>query len=231
MLKQVVLILSIGLILTSQIWADTNNTSDSIPEGFVYIIDIDPSILQEVRYAGTNNFIGRQIDGYLQPTIIISQAAAKALSNLQAELKKVNKGLKIFDAYRPQKAVNHFVRWARNPEDTLMKAAYYPEVQKNELFKRGYIASRSGHTRGSTVDLTIIDLTTGAELDMGGPYDFFGELSHHNYPELTTEQRSNRAFLKSMMSKHGFRPYSEEWWHYTLRGEPYPETYFDFDVR
>ena len=201
------------------------------PEGFVYLSDIAPSIKQEVRYAGRDNFVGQPIDGYLSETIILSKPAARALVKVQEELRKANLSLKVYDAYRPQRAVDNFVSWARSASDTLMKRQYYPNVPKSELFKRGFIASKSGHTRGSTVDLTLIDLNTGEECDMGGPYDFFGPLSHHDYEALSTEQRSNRKFLKSIMSNHGFRSYSKEWWHYTLRGEPHPDTYFDFEVR
>ena len=201
-----------------------------VPDGFVYLSSAVPTIKQEVRYAGSDNFIGEPIDGYISESIVLSAEAGSALAKVQAELQKANLSLKVYDAYRPQRAVDHFVRWARVHTDTLMKAQYYPAVPKNELFKRGFIASKSGHTRGSTVDLTLIDLNTGVECDMGGPYDFFGPRSHHDYTELSTEQRSNRAFLKSIMSKHGFRSYAKEWWHYTLRGEPYPDTYFDFVV-
>ena len=207
------------------------SVSAQIPDGFVYLSDIAPSIKQEVRYAGRDNFVGQPIDGYLSGTIILSKPAARALVKVQEELRKADLGLKVYDAYRPQRAVDNFVSWARNASDTLMKRQYYPNVPKSELFKRGFIASKSGHTRGSTVDLTLIDLNTGEECDMGGPYDFFGPLSHHDYEALSTEQRSNRKFLKSIMSTHGFRAYSKEWWHYTLRGEPHPDTYFDFEVR
>jgi D-alanyl-D-alanine dipeptidase len=202
-----------------------------LPDGFVYLSDIAPSIRQEVRYAGTDNFIGKPIDGYESETIILTKEAGAALVKVQAELRKANLSLKVYDAYRPQRAVDHFVRWAQVESDTTMKTQYYPAVPKNQLFKLGFIASKSGHTRGSTVDLTMIDLKTGEECDMGGPYDFFGSLSHHDYDDLSTEQRSNRVFLKSIMSQHGFKAYAKEWWHYTLRGEPYPDTYFDFLVR
>ena len=212
------------LLLSTSVYAQ-------LPAGFVYLSDVAPSIRQEVRYAGTNNFIGKPIDGYDAETIILSKEAATAMLKVQEDLRKANLSLKVYDAYRPQRAVDHFVRWARVESDTLMKTQYYPAVPKNQLFKLGFIASKSGHTRGSTVDLTLVDLKTGTECDMGGPYDFFGPLSHHDYEDLSTEQRSNRTFLKSMMSKHGFRAYAKEWWHYTLRGEPYPDTYFDFEVR
>jgi len=201
-----------------------------LPDGFVYLSDIAPSIKQEVRYAGSDNFVGRPIEGYLSETIILSIRAARALVNVQKELQEANLGLKVYDAYRPQRAVDNFVSWSRSASDTLMKRQYYPNIPKSELFKRGFIASKSGHTRGSTVDLTLIDLNTGVECDMGGPYDFFGPLSHHNYENLSREQLANRKFLKSIMSNHGFRAYSKEWWHYTLRGEPYPDSYFNFEV-
>ncbi len=140
-------------------------------------------------------------------------------------------GLKLFDAYRPQQAVNHFVRWAKVLNDTLMKQSYYPDVPKSELFKRGYIASKSGHSRGSTVDLTLIDLDTGNELDMGSPYDFFGVQSHPFYKKITDKQRKNRMLLRRVMLKNGFKPYENEWWHFTLRDEPFPNQYFDFPVK
>ncbi len=222
-----IILLSICLLQLSLLEAQ----EDSIPKGFGYIHEEIPSIRYEIRYASNNNFIGTTIDGYINEVAILSNEALKGLSNVQKELESLGLGIKVFDAYRPQRAVNHFVRWARIPNDTLMKSIYYPDVPKNELFKRGYIASKSGHTRGSTVDLSFIHLDTQEELDVGGPFDFFGKLSHHDYKNITTEQRSNRAFMKAIMSKHGFRSYSEEWWHYTLRGEPYPDTYFDFVVK
>lgn len=212
------------LLLSTSVYAQ-------IPPGFVYLSDVAPSIKQEVRYAGSDNFIGKPIDGYHVEAIILSEQAAMALLQVQAELHKANLSLKVYDAYRPQSAVDHFVRWARVESDTLMKTQFYPAIPKSQLFKLGFIASRSGHTRGSTVDLTLVDLTTGVECDMGGPYDYFGQLSHHDYENLSVEQRSNRAFLRSTLSKYGFRAYAQEWWHYTLRGEPYPDTYFNFEVR
>jgi D-alanyl-D-alanine dipeptidase len=200
------------------------------PEGFVQIKDVIPNIKYEIRYFGSKNFLGRPVKGYEAPGAFLTKEAATALKSVQAELNKNGHGLKIFDAYRPQRAVNDFVQWARDLGDTINKRTYYPEVPKSELFKRGYIASKSGHTRGSTFDLTIIDLSTGKELDMGGPYDFFGEISHHNTTRITKAQQQNRTLLKSTMVKYGFLPYSQEWWHYTLKDEPYPETYFDFPV-
>ena len=201
------------------------------PDDFVYLLDLEPSIKIELRYFSNNNFIGKPIDGYHRSTIIVSKPTAIALQKVQNDLEKKGLGLKIFDAYRPQQAVNHFVRWAKVLNDTLMKQSYYPNVPKSELFKRGYIASKSGHSRGSTVDLTLIDLDTGNELNMGSPYDFFGVQSHPFYKKITDKQRKNRMLLRRVMLKNGFKPYENEWWHFTLRDEPFPNQYFDFPVK
>lgn len=201
------------------------------PEDFVYLLDLEPSIKIELRYFSNNNFIGQPIDGYHRSTIIVSKPTALALQKVQNDLEKKGLGLKIFDAYRPQQAVNHFVRWAKVLNDTLMKQSYYPDVPKSELFKRGYIASKSGHSRGSTVDLTLIALDSGNELDMGSPYDFFGVQSHPFYKKITDKQRNNRMLLRRVMLKNGFIPYENEWWHFTLRDEPFPNQYFDFPVK
>lgn len=201
-----------------------------LPEGFVYIDEEIPGVVYEIRYAGNNNFIGMPVRAYKTEQAILSKPAAKALAKVQKELIRKDYMLKIFDAYRPQTAVNHFIEWARDRNDTLMKQQFYPEVAKKDLFELGYIASRSGHSRGSTVDLTLIDAETCKEIDMGSTYDFFGEISHHNTTQITAEQKKNRELLRSIMRKHGFRHYSEEWWHYTFTPEPYPDTYFDFPV-
>ncbi len=205
--------------------------SQKLPKGFVYLTTIDPSIQSELRYITNNNFIGKPIDTYLKNTVILSEKSAKALHKIQLELKKLGLSLKIFDAYRPQQAVNHFVRWAKVLNDTLMKRQYYPNTPKNKLFKLGYIASKSGHTRGSTVDLTIVNTKTGKELDMGSPYDFFGEISHPFFKNINFIQKKNRLFLRKIMIKNGFRPYNSEWWHFTLNNEPFPKTYFNFPVQ
>ena len=205
--------------------------SQDKPDDFVYLLDLESSIKIELRYFSNNNFIGQPIDGYHRSTIIVSKPTAIALQKVQNSLEKKGLGLKIFDAYRPQRAVDHFVRWAKVLNDTLMKRSYYPDVPKSELFKRGYIASKSGHSRGSTVDLTLIDLDTGNELDMGSPYDFFGVQSHPFYKKITDEQRKNRMLLRRVMLKNSFKPYENEWWHFTLRDEPFPNQYFDFPVK
>ncbi|CAN5142052.1 M15 family metallopeptidase [soil metagenome] len=208
----------------------TTYEDPSLPKGFVYIKEVIPDVVLDVRYAGNDNFIGKPITGYKEPKVILSRPAAAALQKVQKDLKSMGYCLKIFDGYRPQRAVNHFIAWAKVPGDTLMKRKYYPEVDKKNLFNLGYISTRSGHSRGSTVDLTIIDMNTQEEVDMGGAYDFFGDRSHHNYSGITAKQKANRAILKNVMIKHGFKPYTQEWWHYTYQPEPYPDTYFDFEV-
>ena len=222
MLKKIFVIFSLFFIQLSYA---------QLPEGFVYLKDIIPDIEVELRYFGENNFTGKPVPGYEAEKIILSKKAAIALQKVQQELENDGYCLKIFDAYRPQRAVNSFIEWARRPEDTLTKSQFYPEKKKRNLFNLGYIATRSGHSRGSTIDLTIVSAESLEEIDMGGSYDYFGERSHHNFKKLTEKQKKNRNYLKSIMSKYGFRPYSEEWWHYTLRTEPFPNTYFDFMIK
>jgi len=201
-----------------------------LPKEFGYITDEIPDIHLDLRYCTHNNFVGKPIDAYNAEVYILTIAAINALKKVQDELRTRGLSLKIFDAYRPQSAVNHFSRWARRVEDTLMKQQFYPSVDKRYLFKLGYIASKSGHSRGSTVDLTIINTKTGEELDMGSPFDFFGEISWVEDTSITKKQRDNRLLLKEVMLKYNFRNYPKEWWHFTLRWEPFPETYFDFPV-
>jgi len=207
--------------------------NEPIPSTFTNIKEISPSIVIEMRYYSSDNFIGKRIDGYHNPKSFITKEAAYALNKVQLELNKKGLSLKIFDSYRPQRAVNHFIRWAKVLEDTIMKRQYYPNVKKKDLFDLGYIAERSGHSRGSTVDLTLIYLDEnkkGEELDMGSPYDFFGKISNLDYQDLNAKQDSNRELLQRIMIKYGFRPYAQEWWHFTLNNEPFPKTYFDFVV-
>ena len=199
-----------------------------LPKEFVYVSDVIPTIKMDLRYNSTNNFIGTPIDGYLTNNLILSKKAAQALKKIQDELETKDLCLKIYDAYRPQRAVNHFMRWAKNLNDTINKQWFYPNVKKENLFKEEYIASQSGHSRGSTLDLTIIDGATHKELDMGSPYDFFGEASWVDYKGISKQQKANRLLLQTIMIKHGFRNYLKEWWHFTLNGEPFPDTYFDF---
>ncbi len=203
-----------------------------LPKGFSYVKDICPSIKSELCYYGHHNFVGVPIEGYEKNILITSTATAKALKKVQTELRKKGLGLKIFDAYRPQRAVNHFVRWTKKTNDTLNKHEFYPTINKRNLFKLGYISTKSGHSRGSSIDITLIDLKTNKEIDMGSPYDFFGAISATYSKKITKKQLQNRLLLRSVMIKHGFRAYSKrEWWHFTLRNEPFPKTYFDFLVK
>lgn len=201
-----------------------------LPEGFVFLTDIDPSIHQDMRYAGSNNFIGSPITGYLAPVCIITERAARALAAIQRELERQGLSLLVYDCYRPQRAVNHFVRWSQDETDQMNKPQYYPRVDKRDFFRKGYVMQHSGHTRGSTVDLTIVNATTGAPLDMGTHFDFMDMLSHPANRQITRKQYQNRQLLRRLMFQHGFVGIATEWWHFTLQQEPYPETYFDFPV-
>ena len=200
-------------------------------DGFVTLAEAVPDVILEIRYYSTYNFVGERIDGYEQPCALLSKEAAKALKAASDDCVKRGYRLKIYDAYRPQRAVAHFVRWAADVDDLRMKAPFYPNLDKSVLFKQGYIAERSGHSRGSTVDLTLFDMTTGKEVDMGGTFDWFGEESHPDYRGISAAQFKNRMLLREIMVAHGFKPLAEEWWHFTLANEPYPDTYFDFPVR
>lgn len=202
-----------------------------LPQGFVYVQDLVPTIKLDMRYATSHNFVGRPIAGYIRPKAILTGPAAAALAKVQAELQPFGLGLKIFDAYRPQRAVDDFYRWSHDTADTKMKREFYPHLSKGKLFQEKYILTKSGHSRGSTVDLTIISLKDGRELDMGSGFDLFGSESWPDYPGLPASQRAHRLLLRALMEKHGFAPYFSEWWHFTLKNEPYPETYFDFPVR
>ncbi|MBQ6421695.1 MAG: M15 family metallopeptidase [Clostridia bacterium] len=203
----------------------SNDASD-----FVLLSDVAPDVILEIRYYSTYNFVGDRIDGYEQPLALLTKEAAAALKEASDEFNTRGYRLKVYDAYRPQKAVSHFVRWAQDATDTRMKEYFYPDLEKDVLFPQGYIAERSGHSRGSTVDLTLFDMTTEKELDMGGTFDYFGEESHPDYRGITETQYANRMLLREIMLKHGFKPLAEEWWHFTLAEEPYPDTYFTFPV-
>ena len=198
--------------------------------GFVLLSDLVPHVMQEIRYFTTYNFIGDRIDGYEEPIALLTKEAARALKAVSSEMMVKGFRLKIFDAYRPETAVRHFMLWGIEDEDVRMKPYFYPGMEKQALFSKGYIARRSSHSRGSTVDLTLLDMTTGKELDMGSPFDFFGDVSHPDYRGITDEQFDNRMFLREVMLRNGFLPFDTEWWHFTLRDEPYPDTWFDFPV-
>jgi len=206
------------------------NQKKDLPDGFVYVKSVIPVLDVELRYYSTNNFVGDTIDGYKANELILTRATAKKLKLVQDELQKQNLCLKVYDGYRPQRAVNHFMRWARVFNDTINKSQFYPDVAKRNLFKEEYIATRSGHSRGSTLDLTISYGETGEPIDMGSPYDFFGQQSWVDYDNITEQQKANRQLLQTVMLKHNFRNYPKEWWHFTLRWEPFPETYFDFEI-
>lgn len=198
--------------------------------GFVLLSEAVPDAILEIRYYSTYNFVGERIDGYEEPVALLTLEAAQALRQVSDELVQRGYRLKIYDAYRPQMAVSHFVRWAQDPDATQMKSVFYPRLDKSELFRQGYIASRSGHSRGSTVDLTLFDVQAGRDVDMGGGFDLFSERSHPSYSGVSEEQYANRMLLRRVMEAHGFRSISTEWWHFTLANEPYADTYFTFPV-
>ena len=218
---------------------------------FVNITDVVPDVILEIRYYSTYNFVGARIDGYLQPIALLTKEAADSLKAVSDDVIARGYRLKIYDAYRPQCAVDHFVRWSKDPADTCMKRYFYPMLDKPVLYEQDYIMAKSGHSRGSTVDLTLFDMQTEKELDMGGTFDWFGIESHPDYcglnpditlyPEigkytgdgtgLTEQQYRNRMILRDAMLRHGFKPIDSEWWHFTLRDEPFPDTYFDFPVQ
>ena len=201
------------------------------PSGFVLVSDVIEDVVLDIRYHSTFNFLGERVDGYEEPVALLTREAAEALKAVSDEAVSLGYRLKIYDCYRPQMAVDHFIRWAEQHRDIAMKNYFYPEVDKEKLFALGFVASRSGHSRGSTVDLTLLDMRTQKEIDVGGTFDYFGQLSWSGYTDtITQEQARNRAFLRSLMLSHGFKPLAEEWWHFTLENEPYPDTYFTFPV-
>lgn len=203
------------------------------PKGFVYLHTIDPTIIQEIRYAGSDNFLGRPVRGYLAPVCITQEKIAQSLQKVQQKLLQNNQSLVIFDAYRPQDAVNHFVEWAEDVGDQIQKNAYYPNVDKRDVFTLGFIAKKSQHSRGCAVDLTIATRHKDGSytlLDMGTPFDFFDDSSHTMNPNISKDAAQNRALLKGLMSEAGFENYSKEWWHYSYTDELYPDTYFNFPI-
>lgn len=229
--------------------------ADQLPEGFVHLREVAPSIRQDMRYFGHHNFIGRPIDGYLTPECILTRPAADALKAVQETVAASGLRVKVFDCYRPRRAVAHFVRWSQDPGDQRMKAAFYPNVDKSDFFRLGYVAERSGHSRGSTVDLVLepaeavpagvqggddrplvactaplVERFPDSPLDFGTGFDCMDPRSHPDNTEVTPAAQANRARLIQVMERHGFRVLPEEWWHFTLKAEPFPETYFDFPV-
>lgn len=220
----------IFFLFLSAVCTQAQQKQNMLPKEFVLIKEYIPNIKVDLSYCGSNNFIGRPVNGYKKNDAVFTKQATLALVKVEQELNRKNLGLKIYDAYRPQRAVNHFKEWAKAINDTITKNKYYPTVDKRNLFRDGYIASKSGHSRGSTIDLTIINLETQKELDMGTIFDYLGPESAHNFSKITPEQKKNRLLLKNLMIKYGFKPYSKEWWHYTFINEPYKETYFDFVI-
>lgn len=200
------------------------------PTGFTLLSDYVPQVIQEIRYFSTYNFLGERVDGYEEPCAIITQEAARALKSASNEFNVMGYRIKVFDAYRPSIAVKQFVFWALEDVDVRMKPYFYPNISKEDVIHQGYIAKRSSHSRGSTVDLTLLDMSTGKEVDMGSPFDYFGELSHPDCRDVTDEQYDNRMLLQRVMVRNGFVPIDCEWWHFTLADEPYPNTYFSFPV-
>lgn len=228
-LSKSILIAAIILLNTCGSIKEINATENN--DRFVDVKEFIPSVQLEIRYYTTRNFVGSRIDGYDAPKCFLTREAANALKNVQEEVARNGQSLKIFDCYRPQRAVDHFVRWAKDLSDLKMKSKYYPSIDKKNLFKDVYIAAKSGHSRGSTVDLTIIDLNSHQELDMGTDFDFFDPLSHTFNSQISESQLDNRISLKSVMERNGFKNLKEEWWHFTLKNEPYPDKYFDFKVK
>lgn len=236
------------------IFFSLNLLAQDVPAGFVEIREVIPDIILDLRYCTNHNFLGVPVEGYKAEKCYLTKAAADSLAKIQAELKKFNLSLKIYDAYRPQRAVDHFVKWAKNFADTITKKEFYPTVDKSRLFADGYIAQKSGHSRGSTVDLTIVPIPLPHQpefdinnqcgcyesadkrfkdnsIDMGTGFDCFSEFSHTLNFNLSPQQRANRLLLKSLMDKYGFKNLAEEWWHFTLRNEPFPNTYFNFEIK
>jgi D-alanyl-D-alanine dipeptidase len=199
------------------------------PVAFVDAATVVPGLVVDMRYVGADNFVGRPIDGYEKPTCLLTRQAANALADVARDIGGWGLKLKVFDCYRPKRAVAHFLRWAQAVNDVKNKSDYYPDLDKRQLFTDGYVATHSGHSRGSTVDLTLVGAS--GELDMGTRFDFLSPRSNTANPTVSVEAHRNRLMLAAAMSTHGFKPYGKEWWHFTLRGEPFPDTYFDFPVR
>ena len=203
--------------------------NNNLEAGFVYLNDIDDSIVVNLKYYSSENFTGQFVEGYHSNNAILTKESALALSNAQDDFNKLGYSLILYDAYRPQRAVNFFVQWSKNLNDTINKRVYYPNIKKSELFELGYIAYKSGHSRGSTVDVSLVEISTNKVLDMGTIFDYFGVESHTFFDDISEKQKSNRLILYEIMSNNGFKNYSKEWWHFTLKNEPY-QKYFDFLV-
>lgn len=246
---------AIGILAVSILLSGATPGWTAGADFFVDLKTVIPSLVLDIRYYSDHNFVGTRVDGYEAPKCLVTAPAAEALAKVQAELQEFSLSLKVYDCYRPQRAVDHFVRWAADLRDTKTRAEFYPTLDKRALFSAGYIAGKSSHSRGSTVDVTIVPFPAPAEgsyspgqplqachqpagkrfrdssIDMGTGFDCFHELSHPGNPKAGAQQRIHRLLLKTLMDKHGFRSYDREWWHFTLRNEPFPDTYFDFPVK
>ena len=207
---------------------DYQKQAENDASQFVLLSDYVPGVVQEIRYFSTYNFVGDRIDGYEDPIALLTKDAARALKTVSNQANVMGFRLKVFDAYRPARAVRHFVLWGIEDLDQRMKPFFYPDLEKQALFQLGYVASRSSHSRGSTIDLTLLDMSSGKELDMGSPFDYFSERSHPDCRDVTDEQYENRMRLQKLMTDNGFLPIDCEWWHFTLADEPFPDTYFEF---
>ena len=227
-MKKLICVLVLFLIGIFPVWADTISTDKS---GFDKIYNVIDDAVFDLRYYSSYNFTGHKIRGYKAPIAYMTEEALQALAVAAADLRAQGYRILVWDSYRPQKAVDHFVRWAKDPADVRMKQYFYPELEKKDIIPRHYIAEHSGHSRGGTVDLTLFDMASQQDLDMGGTFDYFGEISHPGYRGITEEQYRNRMLLQQLMVKRGFRPLDSEWWHFTLENEVYPDTYFTFPVR
>lgn len=201
-----------------------------LPEGFLYVDEVVEDCIVDAKYAGTDNFLGRPVCGYNAPLVVVSEAVANGLVKAAAALREAGYVMKFFDSYRPQRAVDDFVRWGADLEDCRRKPVHYPNEEKRAMFEKGYIAVKSGHSRACAMDLTLVDARTHQELDMGSIFDFMDVRSHHGASGLTPLQENNRALLRDAMCDNGFKLYHEEWWHYSINPEPYPGTYFDFPI-
>jgi zinc D-Ala-D-Ala dipeptidase len=220
-----------ALALALLLLAQPGQAQAPLPPGFVDAGAVVDGLVVDMRYFGDQNFVGERIDGYERARCVLSAPAASALAAVQHDLAARGLGLKVFDCYRPQRAVAHFVRWAQRIDDVKRKREFYPDVDKRDLFKEGYISERSGHSRGSTVDLTLVRRADKRELDLGSPFDFFSPKSWPSDTSVGAQAQANRALLAAAMTRGGFRPYDKEWWHFTLVDEPFSDTYFDFPVR
>jgi len=230
MLLPAALLAACAPVFRSRAAAEEDRRLSADASDFVPVAEAVPDVILEIRYYSTFNFIGDRIDGYEEPVALLTREAAAALKAASDEAGRRGYRLKIYDAYRPQRAVDHFLRWAEDPADVRMKSFFYPELEKRLLIPQGYISGRSAHSRGSTVDLTLFDMKTQRDADMGGVFDYFGERSHPDYTGITADQYANRMLLREIMLENGFRAITEEWWHFTLREEPYPDTAFTFPV-